>query len=58
MLFDDYGFSTCPSAKLAADEFLAGESEELLLLPTGQMFVIMSKKDPNEPSDHDSRQPS
>lgn len=39
-LFDDYGFNTCPGAKLAIDEFFRNKPEEIILLPTGQSFVI------------------
>ncbi|MFK5970339.1 MAG: TylF/MycF/NovP-related O-methyltransferase [Candidatus Marithrix sp.] len=39
-LFDDYGFNTCPGAKLAIDEFFHDKQEKIILLPTGQSFVI------------------
>lgn len=41
ILFDDYGFSTCPGAKRAVDEII-GElpAQRLILLPTGQAFLI------------------
>lgn len=40
VLFDDYGFSTCPGAKEAADEFFADKPERIAMLPTGQAFAI------------------
>ena len=40
MLLDDYGFSTCPGAKLAADEFLTGRQEKVVMLPSGQAFIV------------------
>jgi O-methyltransferase len=41
MLFDDYGFATCPGARQAIDEFFADKSEPIIDLPTGQAFVII-----------------
>ena len=41
LLMDDYGFNTCPGAKLAADEFFASRPEQIIMLPTGQAFVII-----------------
>jgi hypothetical protein len=40
ILFDDHGFKTCPGAKLAADQYFLSRPEELVLLPTGQAFVV------------------
>lgn len=40
ILLDDYGFKTCPGAKLAADEFFASRPEEIVMLSTGQAFVM------------------
>lgn len=40
MLFDDYGFATCPGARLAVDEFLCGRPERAVILPTGQAFIV------------------
>ena len=40
MIFDDYGFITCPGAKLAVDEFFADKPEYPCYLPTGQCIVI------------------
>ena len=39
MICDDYGFTTCPGAKQAVDEFFAGK-EAVFSLPTGQSLVI------------------
>ena len=40
MLFDDYGFATCPGVRKAVDEFFADKSHKPLYLPTGQALVI------------------
>lgn len=40
MIFDDYGFPSCPGARLAVDEFFSDKSEEPLVLPTGQAIVF------------------
>lgn len=40
MVFDDYGFLTCPGAKMAVDEFFSDKSEYPCYLQTGQCFVI------------------
>jgi O-methyltransferase len=40
MLFDDYGFATCPGAKLAVDEFFRTRPERTVMLSTGQAFVV------------------
>jgi len=39
LLFDDYGFETCPGARHAVDEFLATRPEALVMLPTGQALI-------------------
>lgn len=39
MVFDDYGFRTCPGAKIAVDEFFSDKPEFPCHLPTGQCFV-------------------
>ena len=40
ILMDDYGFGTCPGAKQALDEFFSKREEEIVLVPTGQGFVV------------------
>jgi O-methyltransferase len=40
MIFDDYGFLSCPGAKLAVDEYFADKPVYPCRLPTGQCFVI------------------
>jgi O-methyltransferase len=42
MIFDDYGFHTCPGARAAVDEFFLGRNAIPLALPTGQALVIKS----------------
>lgn len=37
---DDYGFSTCPGAKKAFDEFMKDKMEQIIHVPTGQCFII------------------
>jgi SAM-dependent methyltransferase len=39
MVFDDYGFPTCPGARAAVDAFFADKPERPLVLPTGQAIV-------------------
>jgi O-methyltransferase len=40
MLFDDYGFLTCPGARQAVDQFLAEKPELLVRLSSGQAFFV------------------
>ena len=40
VVFDDYGFPSCPGARLAVDEFFAGKKCFPLCLPTGQAVVF------------------
>ncbi|HUZ72365.1 MAG TPA: TylF/MycF/NovP-related O-methyltransferase [Stellaceae bacterium] len=40
ILFDDYGFPSCPGARQAVDEFFADKPEYPLVLATGQAVVI------------------
>lgn len=40
MVFDDYGFPSCPGARKAVDEFFADKPENPLVLPTGQAVVF------------------
>jgi O-methyltransferase len=39
ILFDDYGFPTCPGARKAVDEYFSDKQEEPRLLPTLQAVV-------------------
>jgi hypothetical protein len=43
ILFDDYGMKTCPGHRAAADEFFRARPEPIVMLPTGQAFVIKRK---------------
>jgi len=40
IVFDDYGFPSCPGARAAVDEFFVGKRERPLALMTGQALVI------------------
>jgi O-methyltransferase len=40
MVFDDYGFSSCPGARKAVDEFFADKPEAPVYLPSGQCIVF------------------
>lgn len=40
MVFDDYGFQSCPGARMAVDEFCVAQGAVLVPLPSGQAFVI------------------
>ncbi|HTX99639.1 MAG TPA: methyltransferase domain-containing protein [Bacteroidota bacterium] len=40
MVFDDYGFESCPGAKQAVDQFFSDKDERPWYLPTGQCVVI------------------
>ena len=40
MIFDDYGFLTCPGAKQAVDTFFSDRPEAPIYLPTGQCIVV------------------
>lgn len=39
IVFDDYGFSTCPGARKAVDKFFQGKRSVPIYLPTGQAIV-------------------
>jgi O-methyltransferase len=41
IVLDDYGFTTCPGACKAVQEFMADKPEYVLHLPTGQGLIIM-----------------
>lgn len=40
VVFDDYGFSSCPGARISVDEFFRGQACVPLCLPTGQALVF------------------
>ncbi len=40
ILLDDYGFATCPGAREAIDEYCSKSTLPLVVLPTGQAFLI------------------
>jgi O-methyltransferase len=40
IVFDDYGFRTCPGARAAVDEFFSDKPERPLVLPTRQAIVF------------------
>jgi O-methyltransferase len=40
MVFDDYGFASCPGARKAVDEFFNDKPERPLVLPTAQAIVM------------------
>jgi O-methyltransferase len=40
IVFDDYGFPTCPGAREAVDDFFSGKSAIPLRLHTGQAIVF------------------
>lgn len=42
LVFDDYGFPTCPGARLAVDRFFSAKTAVPLCLPTGQAIVFKS----------------
>ncbi|MFQ5993566.1 MAG: TylF/MycF/NovP-related O-methyltransferase [Acidiferrobacterales bacterium] len=42
MVFDDYGFASCPGARQAVDEFFKETAVVPLVLPTGQAVVFKS----------------
>lgn len=44
LVFDDYGFASCPGARKAVDEFVAQVGESLLVLGTGQAVLIRTKR--------------
>ncbi len=40
IVFDDYGFGSCPGARTAVNEFFSDKPEQPLILPTGQAIVF------------------
>lgn len=42
MVFDDYGFPTCPGARKAVDDYFATAPSYPLVLPTGRALVFKS----------------
>lgn len=40
IVFDDYGFPSCPGARIAVDEFFSDKSEFPIVLASGQCLVI------------------
>lgn len=48
MVFDDYGFPSCPGARRAVDEYFAATPFRPLILPTGQAVVFKSEPWPRE----------
>lgn len=40
IVFDDYGFSSCPGARLAVEEFFSEKKEQTVYLPAGQAVII------------------
>lgn len=46
MIFDDYGFGSCPGARQAVDEFFSNKPEQVIVLPTGQALVFISHSIP------------
>ena len=43
LVFDDYGFASCPGARKAIDEFTFQVGENLLVLSTGQAVIVKAK---------------
>ena len=43
LVFDDYGFASCPGARKAVDEFVEQVGESLLVLATGQAILVKAK---------------
>jgi O-methyltransferase len=40
IVFDDYGYASCPGAKKAVDEFCKNLNKSILILPTGQAVLV------------------
>lgn len=61
LIFDDYGFPSCPGARKAVDEFFLDRPESPVVLATGQAFVIksfggLSPRGPANGCDHERRE--
>ena len=39
MVFDDYGFPSCPGARIAVDNFFRDKPEFPMALPTAQALI-------------------
>ncbi len=50
LVFDDYGFPSCPGARAAVDSFFAAKPEVPLVLPTGQAVVIKLSQESHQRS--------
>jgi hypothetical protein len=48
ILCDDYGFSSCPGARQALDDYMATRPEAIIHVPTGQAFIIRRLRPPEE----------
>jgi len=46
MIFDDYGFPSCPGERRAVDEVFAKLPEAPICLPTGQCLVVKLGSNP------------
>lgn len=40
IVFDDYGFTTCPGARQGIDKFMNGKTEQVVDLPIGSAFIL------------------
>ena len=44
MVFDDYGWASCPGPCKAVDDYFADRPESVLVLPTGQACVVKLRR--------------
>lgn len=44
IVFDDYGFASCPGARKAVDDFSLKNGENILVLSTGQAILVKAKE--------------
>ena len=49
MIFDDYGYSSCPGARRAVDDFFSDKPEEPFISPTAQAIIF--KIGPSSPAE-------